>query len=256
MKLRRIEMKNSSLVIKTFIITLISVIALSLGTSYTYHSHIANAQTSLKKEPAKFVRGVDGDTVQLLYKGKQATFRLLLIDSPETKDPRKPVQKYGPEASRFTTSMMANARNIQVQFDKGQRTDKYGRYLAYVYADGQMVNNAIVRQGLARVAYVYPPNNTYVQTLYASQSRAQAEKLNIWSTQTTKSTTKTSTVPKATKPSATVNATNKTNKTTAPQYFKNCTAMRQTYPNGVSKNHPAYRSALDRDKDGWACEVK
>ena len=38
---------------------------------------------------------VDGDTVKLNYKGKEETFRLLLIDTPETKDPRKGVQPYG-----------------------------------------------------------------------------------------------------------------------------------------------------------------
>ena len=42
---------------------------------------------------ATLVKVVDGDTVKLNYKGKVATFRLLLIDTPETKDPRKPVQK-------------------------------------------------------------------------------------------------------------------------------------------------------------------
>ncbi|MCI2947248.1 MULTISPECIES: excalibur calcium-binding domain-containing protein [Staphylococcus] len=31
--------------------------------------------------------------------------------------------------------------------------------------------------------------------------------------------------------------------------------MRKKYPNGVSKNHPAYRATQDRDKDGWACEL-
>ena len=41
---------------------------------------------------ATLVKVVDGDTVKLNYKGKVATFRLLLIDTPETKDPRKPVQ--------------------------------------------------------------------------------------------------------------------------------------------------------------------
>ena len=56
--------------------------------------HIVNAQSNvLTKEKVKFVKGIDGDTVQLLYKGKKLTFRLLLIDTPETKDPRKPVQK-------------------------------------------------------------------------------------------------------------------------------------------------------------------
>lgn len=40
----------------------------------------------------------------------------------------------------------------------------------------------------------------------------------------------------------------------APTSFKNCTAMRQYYPYGVKKGHPAYALKHDRDKDGWACE--
>lgn len=48
--------------------------------------------------------------------------------------------------------------------------------------------------------------------------------------------------------------------TTAPtedrnEYYANCTAMRRDYPNGVRSGHPAYRSGLDRDRDGRACEV-
>ncbi len=31
---------------------------------------------------------------------------------------------------------------LKWQVDKGQRTDKYGRGLAYIYADGKMVNEA------------------------------------------------------------------------------------------------------------------
>ena len=49
-------------------------------------------QSNVLTKKVKFVKGIDGDTVQLLYKGKKLTFRLLLIDTPETKDPRKPVQ--------------------------------------------------------------------------------------------------------------------------------------------------------------------
>lgn len=40
----------------------------------------------------------------------------------------------------------------------------------------------------------------------------------------------------------------------APSSFKNCTALKQYYPNGVMRGHPAYASKHDRDKDGWACE--
>lgn len=40
----------------------------------------------------------------------------------------------------------------------------------------------------------------------------------------------------------------------APTTFKNCAAMREYYPKGVSSSHPAYAPARDGDKDGWACE--
>ena len=134
----------------------------------------ATSTKKLHKEPATLIKAIDGDTVKLMYKGQTMTFRLLLVDTPETKHPKKGVEKYGPEASAFT-------KKIEVEFDKGQRTDKYGRGLAYIYADGKMVNEALVRQGLAKVAYVYKPNNTHEQLLRKSEAQAKKEKLNIWS---------------------------------------------------------------------------
>ncbi|CDR29395.1 thermonuclease family protein [Staphylococcus schweitzeri] len=140
-----------------------------------------SATTKLHKEPATLIKAIDGDTVKLMYKGKPMTFRLLLIDTPETKHPKKGVEKYGPEASAFTKKMVENAKKIEVEFDKGQKTDKYGRGLAYIYADGKMVNQALIRQGLAKVAYVYKPNNTHEQLLRKSEAQAKKEHLNIWS---------------------------------------------------------------------------
>ncbi|MBE2142670.1 thermonuclease family protein [Staphylococcus argenteus] len=140
-----------------------------------------SATTKLHKEPATLIKAIDGDTVKLMYKGKPMTFRLLLIDTPETKHPKKGVEKYGPEASAFTKNMVENVKKIEVEFDKGQKTDKYGRGLAYIYADGKMVNQALVRQGLAKVAYVYKPNNTHEQLLRKSEAQAKKEHLNIWS---------------------------------------------------------------------------
>lgn len=36
--------------------------------------------------------------------------------------------------------------------------------------------------------------------------------------------------------------------------YKNCTLLREVYPDGVPEENPAYESKHDRDKDGWACE--
>ena len=42
--------------------------------------------------------------------------------------------------------------------------------------------------------------------------------------------------------------------TTTKEPYKNCTLLREVYPDGVPQGHPAYESKHDRDKDGWACE--
>lgn len=42
----------------------------------------------------------------------------------------------------------------------------------------------------------------------------------------------------------------------APTSFKNCTELKEYYPNGVQKGHPAYTTKMDRDNDNWACESK
>lgn len=215
----------------------------------------------LVREAATYSRAVDGDTVRLIYEGKEATFRLLLIDTPETKHPKKGVEPYGKEASAFTKNLIERASKIEVAFDKGGRTDKYGRYLAYVYADGQMVNDALVRQGLAKVAYIYPPSITYLDQLQESQRLAQQEHLNIWSGNTADTEEAQSSVPEASKPQQQTTTQQETtpvestpNTQVGSQVYANCTALRQDYPNGVPKGHAAYSDHLDRDKDGMACE--
>lgn len=128
---------------------------------------------------AEVIRVVDGDTVKIKVDGKEETVRLLLIDTPETVHPSKPVQPFGPEASSFTKELLTG-KEIQLEMDIGER-DKYGRLLAYIYVDGQMVNELLLEKGLARVAYVYEPNTKYVDDFYEIQKQAQQEAVGIWS---------------------------------------------------------------------------
>lgn len=45
-----------------------------------------------------------------------------------------------------------------------------------------------------------------------------------------------------------------TSTTSGQTSFANCTELNKIYPNGVASDHPAYKSKMDRDKDGYACE--
>lgn len=129
---------------------------------------------------AKVVKVVDGDTIKISYGSKQETVRFLLMDTPETVHPSKPVEPYGKEASNFVKESLPVGGTVQIELDVSER-DKYGRLLAYVWSDGEMLNEKLVRMGLARVAYVYAPNVRYVDQLRAAQDKAKAENLGIWS---------------------------------------------------------------------------
>ncbi|MGE7764291.1 thermonuclease family protein [Peribacillus sp. NPDC096540] len=130
---------------------------------------------------AEIVKVVDGDTVKIkMSNGNEETVRLLLIDTPETVHPSKPVQPFGPEASKFTKELMPAGSEVEVETGIGER-DKYGRLLAYFYVDGKMVNKLLLEKGLARVAYVYAPNTKYIDELEEIQKKAQKEEIGIWS---------------------------------------------------------------------------
>lgn len=88
-------------------------------------------------------RVVDGDTLDASDVGR---IRLIGVDTPETVDPRRPVQHFGKEASAFLKRLIEGKR-VRLEYDQ-QRKDAYNRTLAYVYLpDGTFVNAEIVRQG-------------------------------------------------------------------------------------------------------------
>ena len=136
-------------------------------------------QTNSTLLDAEVTKVVDGDTLHVMISGKKETIRLLLVDTPETVHPTKQVQPFGPEASNYVKEKL-NGEEIQVELGIGER-DKYGRLLAYVYHDNQMLNKLLLEKGLARVAYVFEPNTKYIDEFNEIQKQAQNEQVGIWS---------------------------------------------------------------------------
>lgn len=122
----------------------------------------------------------DGDTIKVVVDGKIEKVRLLGIDTPETKDPRKPVQCFGQQASDFTKALV-EGKYVRLEIDKSQgNRDKYNRLLRYVYLqDGTEVNAKLVEQGYAFAYLRYPVSQT--ETYKRLQSNAQTNKLGLWS---------------------------------------------------------------------------
>jgi endonuclease YncB( thermonuclease family) len=125
-------------------------------------------------------RVVDGDTIEVdPAVGGTQDVRLLGVDTPETVDPNEPVEPYGPEASAFTNQQLEGER-VTLIFDQ-EKTDQYGRALAYVRISGQgeTFNETLLRQGYAQL-YIVPPNDRYEARFSQAQDQARQAQRGIW----------------------------------------------------------------------------
>jgi micrococcal nuclease len=127
------------------------------------------------------VRVVDGDTIVVRLDGADERVRLIGIDTPESVDPRTPVECFGKEASDHAASLLPRGTAVRLVRDVEAR-DRFDRLLAYVYraGDGLFVNLALAEAGYADVA-TFPPNVAHVDELTAAVARARAEGRGLWS---------------------------------------------------------------------------
>lgn len=151
-------------------------------------STLSNSTVPDGSTEAFIERVVDGDTMTLKLKesGETVKLRLLLIDTPESVKPGVDPQPYSTEASNFAKELLKSGDTVYIEYDEGEKTDKYGRQVGYLWFyskdDNQwkMFNEKIVEEGLARVGYIYSQKR-HLDTLYAAQDKAKSNELNIWS---------------------------------------------------------------------------
>lgn len=126
----------------------------------------------------KVVRVVDGDTIVVDFNDKDEKVRLIGIDTPESVHPdaNKNTEE-GITASDFTKNLLSD-KSVSLEFDVSER-DRYGRLLAYVYLEGEMVNKTLLKEGYAQVA-TYPPNVAYVDDFTELQRIARENAVGFW----------------------------------------------------------------------------
>lgn len=121
------------------------------------------------------IRVIDGDTIVL---DENEKVRLVGVDTPETKDPRKPVQYFGKEAYEFTKGLI-EGKKVRLEYDQ-VRKDKYGRTLAYVYLeDGTFLNAEIIKQGYGFAYTKYPFK--YLEEFRQYEKEAREIEIGLWS---------------------------------------------------------------------------
>ena len=127
------------------------------------------------KEPARVMRIINGDTLNVLYQGKWEEIKLLGLDMPETmlndrvyekalKNSTTPAEiiNRGLTGREFVKKYLQYGSQIWIEFDV-QKRDHFSRLLGYVYLiDGRMLNEIILRAGMSE-PLLLPPNLKYQQ---------------------------------------------------------------------------------------------
>ena len=133
-----------------------------------------SAQRQSSGEWRTVVRVVDGDT--LLLDGNERV-RLIGVDTPESVDPRRPVEHFGKEASAFVRRTV-EGRKVRLESGNEAR-DNFGRTLAFVYMeDGSMLNAEIIRQGYGHAFTRYPFR--YSEQFRAFEREARENQRGLW----------------------------------------------------------------------------
>ena len=135
---------------KSLLSTLAAAV-LVLGFAYLWRG-LRPPQEERVPEERLCVRVIDGDTIELVG-GERV--RLIGVDTPESVDPRRPVEYFGKEAAAFT-HRLAEGKTVRLEFDR-ETVDTYGRTLAYVYLpDRTLLNGEIIRQGYGHAYTRFP----------------------------------------------------------------------------------------------------
>ncbi|MEI6352545.1 MAG: thermonuclease family protein [Candidatus Nomurabacteria bacterium] len=147
----------------------------------------------------KIVKVVDGDTLDIeRIDGEKVlgikdteSVRLLGINTPETVDPRKPVECFGKESSNYLKNI-ASGRDVAIELDSTQgNLDRYGRVLAYVYIKKEgvkdqnifMLNSDMIKNGYA-YEYTYELPYKYKDEFKMLETVSKNNHIGLWSPKT------------------------------------------------------------------------
>lgn len=126
----------------------------------------------------------DGDTFDIMINGNKSRVRMLGINTPESVDPRRPVECFGREASNYLKSLIDN-KQIRLEKDPNKPdTDEYGRLLRYVFLGDTNIGEVMIRNGYA-YEYTYKSEQyVYQKQFKQSEKLARENKRGLWADDT------------------------------------------------------------------------
>ncbi|MBI5238445.1 MAG: thermonuclease family protein, partial [Deltaproteobacteria bacterium] len=113
---------------------------------------------------------IDGDTVSVTG-GERV--RYIGVDTPEAGEP------FYKEAKK-RNGLLVRGRKIRLAVCEKEPKDRYGRTLAWVWADGELVSAVLLREGMGRILIIPPCGIEKAGELKAASTEAMSARRGIW----------------------------------------------------------------------------
>ncbi len=185
---------NATMIISISVACMMLVYAFHASKNMTRTQEVTSSAIAVELAPPPHVtslgwypvvRVLDGDTIIIEKDGRDVHVRLIGLDTPETVDPRTPIQCFGKEASDEARRVLDGV-SVRIETDSSQDTyDQYGRLLAYVYApssthpDGFLFNQFMIAEGYGH-EYTYRTPYLYQTLFKAAEQAAHAAGKGLW----------------------------------------------------------------------------
>lgn len=105
-------------------------------------------------EVGQVVRVIDGDTIDVRYQNTEVRVRYVGVNTPELDEPCY-------EEAREANRAMVEGQMVTMVRDTSD-TDRYGRFLRYIYVGDTFVNEELARQGFAE-SVRYDPDDEFFE---------------------------------------------------------------------------------------------
>ena len=122
-------------------------------------------------------RIVDGDTVVAEINGTDEKIRIIGINTPESVDPRRPVECFGKEASSQAEKLLLHKK---ITLNNYKERDTHGRVLSYIQlSDGTDFGSRMIESGHAHSFKSY--SHDRLASYNNIEKDARANKVGLWS---------------------------------------------------------------------------
>jgi len=160
------------------------LIALLIGCSFLFLLGGCQSKKVPPGIPVQVQQVISGQTIEVLDTTQQPALivrvRLIGIEAPDLRQ-----QPWGTAAKTRMEQLIGETRGQQLILQSVflepdvQTKDSFGRWLAYVWHDGVMINEQLIKEGYV-LATPRSPNNKYNERLIRAQEYARIMGYGIW----------------------------------------------------------------------------